>query len=174
MPSKSTSKEVAKEQAGREAAARPSRGLVSFEDLDRMFDRMFEDFLPRRWMRPFGMPWAGRGEVSAFEGRLPSVDVIDRETEVVVKAELPGVDKKDLDVSLSDNAVTIKASTHQEEKEEKGDYCRAEIAHGSFVRTVALPAEVDESKCKATFSNGVLELTVPKLEQARRRKIEVQ
>jgi HSP20 family protein len=92
----------------------------------------------------------------------------------VVKAELPGVDKKDLDVSMSDNAATIKAMSYQEAQEEKGDYYRSDIAQGSFRRTVALPAEVDGSKCKATFKNGMLELVILKLEPAQRHWINVE
>ncbi|HET7586732.1 MAG TPA: Hsp20/alpha crystallin family protein [Gammaproteobacteria bacterium] len=149
-------------------AVRPSRGLGRFDDVERMLDWMFDDLLPRRWSRPFR-----HGDLVAFEGRTPRVDVIDRENEVLVKAELPGVDKGDLDVSTSDRSVTIKATSHQENKEEKGDYYRSEIARGSYVRTVALPAEVDGARCKATFKNGLLELVIPKLEQARRHRIEV-
>jgi HSP20 family protein len=105
--------------------------------------------------------------------KVPKVDVVDRENEIVVKAEVPGVEKKDLDISVSDNSVTIKGSTRREEKEEKGDYDRREISVGSFSRTVALPAEVDGNKAKANFKDGVLELTIPKAEKAKRHSVKL-
>ncbi len=174
MASRAKGKEITKEEGREPVASRPSGGLVSIDDMERMFDRMFGDFWPGRWMRPFGFQWPGRSELAAFEGRTPSVDVIDRDNDIVVKAELPGVDKKDLDVSMSDNAVTIKATSYKEAQEEKGDYYRREIAQGRFVRTVALPVEVDSAKSKATFKNGVLELVIPKLEPAKRHRITVE
>lgn len=100
--------------------------------------------------------------------------MIDRENELLVRAELPGVDKQDLDVSLSDNTVTIRASTSHEREEEQGDYHRREISRGSFARTIRLPAMITGEKAKATFRNGILEMTLPKIEQEQRRRIEIE
>lgn len=159
-----------KERGQMQKAAVPSRALSPFEEMEHMMDRMFEGFFPRPWLhRP---RWT---ELPApFEGKWPHVDVIDREDELVVRAELPGVDKKDLDVSMGDNTVTIKATSKREEKEEKGDYYRCEISRGTYARTVGLPAEVDVSKAKAKFKDGLLELTLPKLEKSKRRSITVE
>jgi HSP20 family protein len=104
---------------------------------------------------------------------MPKVDVIERDDEVIVKAELPGVDKKDLDVSVTENSVTIKGTTSHEEKEEKGDYYRCEISRDAYARTVALPSYVDADKAKANFKDGVLELKLPKVEKSKRRSIEI-
>jgi HSP20 family protein len=151
--------------------AQPARALNPFEEMDRFFESHF----PSGWLTPFHWPRPSWGELSApFEGKMPNVDVIDRENEVVVKAELPGVDKKDLDISVTKNSVTIKGSTSHEEKQEKGDYYRCEMSRGSYSRTVSLPAEVNEDKAKAKFKDGVLELTIPKAEKARRRSIKVE
>lgn len=150
--------------------AQPTRALSPFEEMERLMENRF----PRRWMRPFHWEWPSWAEgVAPFEGKTPSVDVLDRDNEVVVKAELPGVDKKDLDISVTSNTVTIKGSTSHEEKEEKGDYYRCEMSRGEYSRTVALPADVDEAKAKAKFKDGILELTIPKKEKAKRRKIKV-
>jgi HSP20 family protein len=100
--------------------------------------------------------------------------VIDRDNEVVVKAELPGVDKKDIDISVTQNTVTIKGTTSHEEKEEKGDYYRCEISRGSYSRTLSLPADVDEEKTKAEFKDGILELTMPKKKKSKRHTIKVE
>lgn len=105
---------------------------------------------------------------------MPRVDIIDRDEEIVVRAEIPGVDKKDLDVSLTDNTVTIKGSTHQEQKEEQGNYFRSEMARGSFARSVTLPGNVDGAGAKASFKDGVLELSLPKTENSKRRSIKVE
>ena len=150
----------------------PSSEMSAYED----FDRMFENFFRRGWMRPWRSEWPGFGEVSrrSMESRIPRVDVIDRDGEIAVKAELPGVDKKDLDVSLTEDSVTIKASTRQEEKEEKGDYYRSEISRGEFSRTVSLPATVDASRAKASFKDGILELLLPKTEVRKRRSINIE
>ena len=95
-------------------------------------------------MRPFRKEWPSWGELGVtFEGRMPKVEVINRDDEVVVRAEVLGVEKDDLDVSVSDNAVTIKGGTKREEKEEKGDYYRCEISRGTFARTVVLSDYVD-------------------------------
>ena len=157
------------EERESERSAR-SRGLIPFEDIERMFD----DFLSRKWLRPFSWDLPSWGRLAPFEGRLPKVDVIDREDEVVVHAELPGVRKDDLDVSVSENVLTIKASTRQEEKEEKGEYYRRERSVGTFTRTLTLPSGVDDSKAKATFNEGLLELVFPKLMAAKRQRIKVE
>ncbi len=152
-------------------AATTSRTPSPFEEMD----RLFESFFPRSWLRPMRWEWPAMGELTApFEGRLPKVDVVDRDSDILVRAELPGVDKKDLDISITDNTVTIHATTSSEREEEKGEYYRREISRGTFSRTVALPAEVNADGAKASFKDGILELTVPKVEKAKRRRIEVQ
>jgi len=137
-------------------------------------DRWFEHFYPRGWLRPSRMEWPSWGGLgTSFEGHVPKVDVIDRDDEVVVRAEVPGVEKDDLDVSVSDNSVTIKGETKREEKEEKGDYYHCEISRGTFARTVVLPGAVDPDKTKARFEDGVLELTLPKVEKAKRHTVKI-
>ena len=145
----------------------PPRVLSPFEEMDRMFD----SFFPRRWMQPFRWEMPHFPELS--ELKMPKVDIIDRDKEIVVKAELPGVSKEDIDLSITDNAVTIKASTSHEEKEEKGNYFRSEISRGSFSRTVALPGDVDADQARATFNDGILQLTLPKTEKSHRKSITV-
>ncbi len=136
------------------------------------FEQWFDDFFPRGFMRPFrrGFP----DFESAFGGKMPKVDVIDRENEIVVRAELPGVDKEDLDVSLSDNLLTIRAKTKQEKQEEKGHYHRREISQGEFSRSIRLPANVEGDNTKASFKEGILELTIPKAAGSKRQSIKVE
>lgn len=163
---KETKKELRTTRA--EPAARvPS----TFEEMDRLFEAM----MPRGWLRPMRWGWPSMSEVAQpFEGRMPKVDVIDRDSEVLVKAELPGVKKDDIDISVSDNSVTIRGCTSHESKEEKGDYYRMEMSRGEFARTVTLPAEVDSDKAKASFRDGVLELALPKVTKSKRRTIKVE
>lgn len=151
------------------APARPPRPL---EEMERVMDRIFGDFPGRGWMRPWRAEWPAWPELP--ELRAPKVDVIDRDNDVLVRAELPGVEKKDVEISTSDTTVTIKATTRREQKEEKGDYYRCEISSGSYARTVALPAEVQSGKAKASLKDGVLELTLPKVEKSKRRTITVE
>lgn len=138
-------------------------------------EQLFERILGRRW--PSLMRWhdspllSGRFEDLAL--RMPNVDVIDRDTEIIVRAEVPGIDKKDLDISLTDNLLTIKGHTQTEKKEEKGDYHRHEISSSSFARSVTLPAAVDASKANAALKDGVLEINLPKLESSKRRNISI-
>lgn len=143
--------------------------------LDEM-ERMFEELMPRGWMQPFRGGWPRLQEMAPFEGRWPRVDVQDRESDILVRAELPGVKKDDLDISVSEGSVTLKAETRheKEEGEEGGDYYRREITAGSFARTIALPGDVDADNAKARFEDGVLELTLPKREQAKRKRIQVE
>jgi HSP20 family protein len=149
-----------------EKAPAPAQIVGPFDDMERWFDDVFS----RRWLRPWR--WEGRLP-EAFSRSMPKVDVVDRPNEVVVRAEVPGVDKKDIEVSVSGNMLTIRGESRKEVKEEKGDYFRAELTRGSFSRTLALPAEVDDSKTKASMKDGMLELTLPKVEKAKRRSIKI-
>lgn len=170
--SKSRSKESPTKET-KEMAVTPgktaARAMSPFEEMDRFFETM----MPRGWMRPFRWEWPHMPELAAFD-KMPRVDVIDRDNEVLVRAEVPGIDKGNLEVSVTDNTVTIKGSSSHENKEEKGDYFRREISRGSFARTVALPSDVDGSKAKASFKDGVLEITAPKVEKSKRRSIKVE
>jgi len=137
-------------------------------------DRMFESILPRGWLLPFRWerPWLTELGLP-FEGKPPKVDVIDRDAEVLVRAEVPGVRKEDLEVSITGDTVTIKGEAAREEKEEKGEYYRCEISRGAFTRAVRLPAAVKSEGATAEFKEGVLEIRLPKVEQAQRRLLKV-
>ena len=151
----------------REAAP---RGINRWDDFEQEMERAFEGFLSRNWLSPFrGLPSLR----TTIEARLPKVDVIERDGELLVRAELPGVDKKDLEVSLLENALTIRTTTRKEEKEEKGEYYRREISTGEVSRTVRLPAEVDGTKARAEFKDGILEIVAPKVEKTSRVKVDV-
>jgi HSP20 family protein len=146
-------------------------GLSPFEEMDRMFD----DYFSRGLLSPFRFEWPFQHKLAApFEGKAPRVDLVERDDDILIKAELPGVDKRDLEISLTSTTVSIKGTTHHEEKEEKGDYYRSEISRGSYSRTLALPVEVDEEKAKATLKDGVLELTLPKAEKAKKRTVKIE
>lgn len=142
---------------------RMPRPAAAFGDMD----RLFEDFFGRHWMRPV---WEQPYAEMAF---MPSVDVIDREDEVVVRVEVPGYRKEDIEVSASNSTLTIKGRMRTEEKEEKGNFHRCEISHQAFTRTLDLPAHVDDAKAKATMKDGMLELRLPKVEKAKRHTIAI-
>ena len=142
----------------------PFRPLSMFEEME----HMLENFVPHGWMHPFK-----REQPLLAEG-MPRVDVIDQDEAILVRAALPGVEKDDLSVSTTAQTVTIRGSTRKETREEKGEYFRCEISSGSFLRTVTLPAPIDEEHVKAKFKDGLLELTLPKIEIAKRRSIEIE
>lgn len=138
-------------------------------------DRWFSDFGRQGWPGPFTRDWLNMPQLRTVTGGgLPRVDVVDRDTALVVRAELPGVRKDDVEVTVEEFSVTLKASTRQEHKEEEGAYYRREMTRGEYQRTLSLPCAVDEEKAQATFTDGVLELTLPKQEKTRRRSVRVE
>lgn len=138
-----------------------------FSYLRNQINRVFDDFWGESWLEP-------RREMGVA-GFWPQVDVTETDKEIKVCAEIPGVNPKDIDVSVEDGTLTIKGEKkYDREENEKGQY-RMERSYGAFERTIALPGEVDESKAKAEFKKGVLKLTLPKRPGAapRRKKIPV-
>lgn len=162
---------------GKEAAISTSSVIRHpIAEMERAFDRFFG--------RGFPSIWGGRdfpsidslfgNNLFEFNGqRLPNLDVIDRNDEILVRAEVPGVEKKDLSISLSDNLLTIKGQTRSEKKEEDGDYHRQEISSSSFARAITLPGTVNAAKAEASLKDGVLEITFPKAESSKKRNITV-
>jgi len=131
-----------------------------FLALHREMNRMFDDFFRGSDLSPF----EGRGGWRTFS---PSVDVREDEKEVTVKAELPGMDEKEIEVSLADGALTIKGEK-KDEKEEKGkDYWHRESSYGAFHRVIRLPEGLNMEKVDARFKNGVLTVILPRLEEAK-------
>jgi len=150
--------------------AAPRRMLTPFEEMDRLFERIF----PRGWLRPWSWESPLLGELAEpLEMRMPRMDVLDGEDNVMIRVEVPGVDKKDLEVSVNETSVAIKGKVMREAKEEKGDYYRCELGSGEFSRTVALPCAVDASKASARLKDGMLELTLPKIEKAKRHALKI-
>ena len=156
----------------KEVAKTSWSALKPLTDMERAVERFFD----RRW--PSLLRWndiPSDDTLFEFEGqRLPSLDVIDRDTEVLVRAEIPGIEKKDISVSLAGNLLTIKGQTNKEVKEEDGDYYRHEISSSSFARSVTVPGTVDVSKIVANLKDGILEIKLPKMESSKRRNIAVQ
>jgi HSP20 family protein len=136
----------------------PSEGLTT---LQREMNRLFESFFD-------GSLWRGGESMS-----VPAVEVADTKDTVVIKAQVPGVNKEQIQVTVSEGALTIKGETREEEKKEEKNYIHREFRYGAFSRTVPLPAGVQGEKATAQLKDGVLEITIPKNEQARVKEIPV-
>jgi HSP20 family protein len=144
------------------------RAITPFEDLERWFDENF----PTAWLHRRG--WPSWGELTLPAERLsPRVDVVERDDEILLHAEIPGVTKENLEVSVTEDTVTLKGSSERENRKEEGEYYRCEIARGNFSRTVRLPSDVDTEKVKASFEDGMLQLKMPKVTKAKRRTVEL-
>jgi HSP20 family protein len=135
--------------------------------LRRAMDRMLEDFFTGR--RPLNGP-AGQG-VLAWE---PAVEMYETDGEVVVKAELPNIDPKQVDITVTNDAITVKGETRQEEEKKGRNYYRRELRYGTFTRTLPLLTEVKSAEAKATYKDGVLEVKIPKSERVKPTSVKVQ
>ncbi len=139
-------------------------------EIDRWFDRLTEDW----WRRPFSTPMLGdRWPLPMISLKTPSLDVFEEKDEIVVKADLPGMNKDEIQVTVTENVVTIKGEKKKEEEVKEKDYYRRERSYGSFVRSVELPSEVKSDQIKANFKDGVLEVRMPKTEEAKKKSVSV-
>jgi len=123
----------------------------------RDMDRLFDDFRAE-WENAFMYPRAVPGDIV----RQPLVDLADTGKEFVVKAEMPGVSKEDLNIEVSENSIEISAESKEETKEEKKGYIRRERRYASFFRSIPLPEDVLPDKADAQLKEGVLTVTLPK------------
>ena len=145
------------------------RVLSSFSEME----RMMEDFM----RRPFSMfPMMCSLTAKIEETLSPAIDVFEEDNAVVVKAELPGMKKEDISVELSNGILKITGEKKREETVEKKNYYRTERSLGSFERRISLPAETQVDKAKASFKDGLLEIKIPKSEEAKKkqRKINIE
>ena len=109
-----------------------------------------------------------------FEGSFsPSVDVVENANDFTVRCEMPGIDEKNLDVSIASNVLTIKGEKKGDKETKKGRFFRKESLHGSFQRTLSMPSNIDQGKIKADLKNGILELVLPKKEESKPKQISV-
>jgi HSP20 family protein len=131
----------------------PWTGLTSFkQEMDRLLDRFLE---------PRGL------EVEAFGEWAPKLDVSETKDAIMVKAELPGLEAKDIELAIHDQTLSLKGEKSQEKETKEERYHRVERAYGAFARSVRLPSAVDAAKVTATFKSGVLTVTLPKVPGAR-------
>ena len=128
-------------------------------EMDRFFDRFSESW-----------PFRGVSETGRW---MPSMDVSETDKELVVRAELPGMDPKEIDISLSGKVLTIKGERKNEREEKKENFHMLERSSGSFSRTLQLPVEVKADKVKADYKDGILSISMPKTEPEAVKKIEV-
>jgi len=143
------------------------RWLDPFRDLTGIQDRMnqiFEDALARS---------RGRDEGLRTGMWTPAVDIYEKNDAVVVKAELPGVERDQISVEVKDGVLTLRGERKFERDVKEESYHRVERAYGSFLRSFSLPVSVDQDKVKATFRDGVLEVELPKKEQAKPKQVKV-
>ncbi len=140
--------------------------------LTHSMEEFFENFPSRRWMEtfePLGFKWP----MDADYERSFRLDVVDRDKELVVRGELPGVKKDDIEVTISGDRLMIEARREFEEEDRKDAFYRHEVGYGELVRTVALPVEVDVEHVNAELKDGFLEIRLPKLESFERHTIKV-
>ena len=139
-----------------------------FRELDELreeMDRLFE--------RAFGRTVPTQREVPMVRGWAPSVDMFEREDEVVVRTEIPGMSKEEINISALGNTLTISGERKAKEEIKEDNYYCCERAYGKFQRDITLPQVVDTKNVKASYKNGVLEIILPKKEEAKPKKIEV-
>lgn len=147
-----------------------------YDEIRRMEERMerlFSDF----WGgRPVGLLTEGRGGLVPYSERYrePYADVQETDKEVIVTAEIPGVNKGDINIKVTDNGIEISAEAKHEAKEEKEGVIRSGRFYSKFYKFLSLPSKVHGDKAKATYKNGVLEIKLPKAETEKKTTIKVE
>jgi HSP20 family protein len=137
----------------------PWRELASFrEAINRLFDETFSRRLP--------LPSWGEWK--------PSIDVIDKGNEIVIRADLPGYNPDNVEITVQENSVHIRGEVTEEREVKEGEYQVRERSYGSFARTIPLAAAIKPEEAKATFKNGVLEVILPKAEVPKGRKLQIE
>jgi len=136
----------------------PLRELL---DVRNNFDRIVESIFK---------PGVAFGEAYA---NVPAVDVYEDKNNVFVKAEIPGLKKEDMDVSLTDDILTLSSTKSETREEKKENFYRKEIREGSFSRSLEIPCEIDRDRITASYSNGVLEVILPKTPEAKKKTLKV-
>ncbi|WP_157016687.1 MULTISPECIES: Hsp20/alpha crystallin family protein [Phyllobacteriaceae] len=160
-----------------EKSTTPAEGWAPFESLRREIDRLFDDFHPLGWRLPsravldLEMPKFSRAAWQV----APAMDLVEKEKEYEITAELPGIDEKNVEIKLSNHTLTIKGEKKEEKEEKEKDYYLSERRYGSFQRSFRVPDGVDADRIEATFTKGVLTVRLPKTAQAQKadKKIEV-
>ena len=137
-----------------------------FRDMNVLQDRM------NRLFEDAGRGWRG-SEPSATTAWSPAVDIFETEGEIVVKAELPGMERKDITLNLEKNVLTLKGERRFDKETKEENYHRVERAYGGFSRSFSIPATVDEEKIKADYKDGVLKIILPKKEQLKPKQIQI-
>jgi HSP20 family protein len=141
----------------------PWRPIRELERMRKEMDHLWNSFFEER-------PRLKAEEVREW---FPSLDVVETKDNIVVKAEIPGMDPKEIDISLSNEILTIKGEKKQEKEEKEENYHLIERTHGKFVRSVRLPGEVKSEKINASYKNGVLNITLPKSEEAKQKEVKI-
>lgn len=142
---------------------RPARELTSLQS---EVNRLFSSFFEPSAARSAGAPVAGRGW-------QPAMDVVERDDHYVLRADLPGVREEDISVQLDGDVLTVSGHRASEHDEQREGYYRVERMTGEFTRALTLPEGVDADKIAASYDRGVLEVRIPKPEQAQPRKVEI-
>lgn len=144
----------------------PSQSLMSgLSDLHQAIDRMLEP----TWLER-NNSWLSNVVVSNW---VPSIDVKEEDNRYVIRADIPGVDPKNIEVTIDEGALTIKGQKETELKEERENYIHTERSQGTFYRRMSLPNVADSSKISAKSKNGVLEIIVPKTKEGKSQKIQI-
>ncbi len=135
-----------------------------FDDLASLresMDKLFEEFTTRRPRSAAPVVWP------------PAVEVYETDADIVVKAELPGIDPKNVDIQVADDTLTIKAEAKVEQESKNRNYYVRELRYGSFVRALTLPSSPQGDMAKASYKNGILEIRVPKSERAKPKSVKI-
>ena len=141
----------------------PVRDLVSLQDrMNSLFNQSFR-----------GLNRGGTEEDWAQGAWSPAVDIYEKDGNIVLKAELPGIDTKDVDVSVENNILTLRGERRFDQEVQRENYQRVERSYGAFTRSFTLPTVVDTEKIKAEFKDGVLRMTLPKKEEAKPKQISI-
>ncbi len=141
----------------------PWKPVRELEKMRREMDRLWDSIFEGR---------SGRSPEELGEWH-PTLDISETKNDFVVKAELPGIDSKDIDISLTNDVLTIKGEKKQEKDEKNENYHLVERSYGSFVRSVRLPGEIQSDKISASYKNGILRVTLPKSEAAKKKEIKI-
>lgn len=163
-------KEREKEKGVREMT--PWRPFFRPSRIQNEMDRMFRDF----WKEPrfsFGWPEGLRRRNEEFSIEVPAIEIYDEKDDIVVKAELPGLKREDIEINLAGDLLTIKGEKKKEEEVKEKDYYYSERSFGSFERSVEIPQKVLPDKVRASFKDGVLEVRLQKSEEAKKKEIKI-